>query len=225
MAIDFSSTDAGRAILDAPPSESISKDALTALVAEQAPLLEAEQKEVFVRALRPHIDAIPDDTDILSLAIAVFPCRRCSASGESRFYRYPEVCSHPHFHPLEANFLYSDNAERDVYNRTAVKAFSRTTWPPGSTQYGPFKVDIALNDSALSNIVTALYHIIDALGLDPKRATARELDNCKHRLRCDGCVAWQKDLNMSVYTWDGAVCPSSTLEPEYSRANYSACGE
>ena len=203
QAIDFAFTDECRALLDVPDSEPVCQQDLDDFVSTLAPKLVEEHKRALEEALRPHLPPADadGDSDVLNLALAVFPCERCNV-----FFRYPAILAHPCAYPSPSHI---STFKRTVYERAAARAlkFSATTYSSIYGGCGPFSSKKMFDSHSLKRAVASMSSILEALELDPRHATLEELNNYDARFSCKMCYRHRDAHNttQTAYTWSGAV--------------------
>ncbi|KAI0730868.1 hypothetical protein C8Q76DRAFT_716480 [Earliella scabrosa] len=196
-----------RALADAPNDRSVTQDDFAALVPTLVTRWMEERRQQFATALRKECEAlelvVPSDVDVLDLAIAILPCTRCwSRDAPFAFYRYPTVLSHSCARALR-NFYKNYERQSDLY-RTAVVIRAREEGFDSTCC--PFKFENMCEVAGLRRVLRFMTHIVKALGLDPARATAAELEACRTRLRCGYCVRYQSESKpLAAYMWEAAL--------------------
>ncbi|RPD79997.1 hypothetical protein L226DRAFT_608974 [Lentinus tigrinus ALCF2SS1-7] len=108
----------------------------------------------------------PPGADLVDLTPVLFACRLCKRAD----LRYPAVIAHV------CNRVVTH--EKELYASSAARFWSpRCSRSPWSSRY------LSVSTSAMS----ALRPIVEACGLDPERATFKQMDDCPARLTCTGC--------------------------------------
>lgn len=213
--VDLALTDEGRALADAPNNVTVTQEDFARLVPDLCARWEQERREEVTEALREHLGALPD-VDPLGLAVAIFPCTNCLSDTNFAFYRYPTVFSHPCSHERDPDYVSSHDRTAEVYQITATTSL-RETWPGGYPRLFPFSFShMCGTHPFLRSVFHRTSKIIEALGFDPKRTTAQELQACTARLVCMRCMTQERNADGTVeptvtYAWEAAVRVSASM--------------
>ncbi|KAI0794317.1 hypothetical protein C8Q74DRAFT_569448 [Fomes fomentarius] len=208
--VDLALTDEGRALADAPNHVIVTQEEFARVIPNLCARWEQERREEATEALREHLGALPDDVDPLGLAVAIFPCTHCLSDRNFAFYRYPTILSHPCAHERDLAYKSSHDCTADLYQITAARS-SRKIWPGGYPRLFPFSFShVCGTHTFLRSVFDRTSKIIEALGFDPKRTTAQELQACTVRLVCTRCMAQERNADGTAeptvtYAWEAAL--------------------
>ncbi|EIW59894.1 uncharacterized protein TRAVEDRAFT_71786 [Trametes versicolor FP-101664 SS1] len=212
--IDFALTPECRAIADVPTSETVTADQFAAVVPALAKQWHADRRAEFTAYLLPHLGDIAPDVDPLTLAISVFRDNR-SCYGPFGLMRYPAVLAHN---------CGCDNCFRTDHSRTTEEYFAddlytRTTKSLGWTEaefstlqyvdeyadtHVPFNLGSLAGPEEAREVIDIVRRVVAALGLDPARATADELERCGVWLRCTSCETRSPKDEIEAMSWSAA---------------------
>ncbi|KAI0730850.1 hypothetical protein C8Q76DRAFT_792978 [Earliella scabrosa] len=199
---DFAFMPECRALADAPDEQVVTKSDFAVLLPKLALRWSADRRTELIGALRTHFPEIPDtdDVDPLTLAVAVFPCRRCSRWGHFEpvpFFRYPEVLSH-------SCARIDSSGALDQQPRPVVPIYQRAMAFHSTKPY-PFTLELMTDAAHFRKVANCMRKIVRALGLDPGRATVEELQACRPHLRCGVCARYGSDDTNLKTTWQAAL--------------------
>ncbi|KAI0766119.1 hypothetical protein BD413DRAFT_155233 [Trametes elegans] len=217
--IDFAYSEECRTLLDAPGSDEVAPAAFAQVVPTLTERWEAEQKRELTAALEKVLPfPVPEGVDVLALAVAIIPCQ--CAPQLSHWYRadntcpvrWPALLGHwcMRKHPSVADLRLDD-----IYTRSVMRAWTDTGRAlEDETQWRvPFDVTAAFPAYTTRRAIKQACNIIEALGLDPARATIEDIQKCENkRLRCLKCIhppANYRGLlppdQYEAHTWMGAI--------------------
>ncbi|TBU45399.1 hypothetical protein BD309DRAFT_1079352 [Dichomitus squalens] len=176
-------------LANAPVSENVTRESFASIVPKLVDKWFAKQKAEFESFLRPHIkcDRVPQGVGILDLAIAVF---NLGTDYRPSGLRYPYILTQWRFRGSNSKRLLGV-LPPGHYASCAANHYYQI----------PFTVS-GLDKMEVEQGIKWMRSILTALGLDPDRTTAAELEKCEGRLRCAKCKAdGQPDV---VYAWEAA---------------------
>ncbi|KAI0831243.1 hypothetical protein BC628DRAFT_1415773 [Trametes gibbosa] len=199
--VDLALSPGLRAILDAPgdspPANLANITDLAQVVATIGWAMhnwsEAVKAEL-VKQVRTVVQDLGEVPDPLSLALAIFSCRTCHGAPRIPPLCFPQLLAHPCLRRLNG----VTSPDTSIYVATAYEYCN-----PGC---GPLTLDRLTVDPGM---VQRLRSVIQAMGLDPLRATRAELDSSGVRMTCSTCFA-QRPGDMSgflceAFDWMRAV--------------------
>ena len=201
-----------RSLLDVSNERSVARADIEAILPNVTARWEAEQKDQLFRMIKDALPGpVPEDINVLSLAVAVFGCP-CIGGG---YYPYSTRPRLGQFEPDPARFpaiLGHDcirrlpwrvPGEQDRSEYEQIASTRRSTAAPQQ----PFNVgSIRRTHEAVQDACK----VIEALGLDPLRTTVDDLKDCEARLRCLSCPDYKGGY---AYTWETAVSSPLNFVP------------
>ncbi|KAI0664529.1 hypothetical protein C8Q70DRAFT_1049996 [Cubamyces menziesii] len=198
--VDLAFIDECHSLLDTPNEHTVSRADIEAILPNVIARWEAKQKDELTTMMKNALPGpVPDDVDVLSLAIAVFGCsclgRYCHWSstpgqGEPSPPRFRAILGHD---CVRRDYWYYDAQAESEYARIAMKLSSAVT------AQRPFKVE---NIRRTPWVIKEAFIVIKALGFDPLRTTVDDLKDCHARLRCLSCSEHQGEY---AFTWETAI--------------------
>ncbi|KAI0741390.1 hypothetical protein C8Q80DRAFT_1194171 [Daedaleopsis nitida] len=208
-----------KAIADAPGSVTVTREDFAAVVPGLAVQWEEELRARLSKAILRYLEPPPaQETDPLSLAVALFPCARCDRGERFSFFRYPAVLGHPcartgsDWFDIDIDYAFVREKPVDVYRRAVVTREPDMDYPVKRYPFALTNMACELADHPLGRAVQNMSAIVSTLGLDPKRATFEDLQNCEGRLQCYSCTMYQATFSGNgqgkTFTWEAALAHS-----------------
>ncbi|KAI0332672.1 hypothetical protein GY45DRAFT_1432889 [Cubamyces sp. BRFM 1775] len=202
--IDFAFTDNSfRALLDAPTEQSVTATDFADLVPDATAAWEATQREELAAAIKAELPfAIPEDVDVLDLAVAFFPCpcgveKYLLEHGAKDPLRFPAILGHS---CPRKNRYTGQVSEDDLYSAAAMYGGIEHGFPVNTVGLRPFNVQ---NVPVSTGAIRQACNVVKAMGYDPARTTLSDLQGCNVLLTCVQCAETRSDVR--VYTWDAAI--------------------
>ena len=124
-----------------------------------------------------------DAEAVLNLATSFFSCKACP-----RFLRYPAIL----MHPCATKYNYQAPEKGDPDHLYIAEIRRETFW---NTNH---------NVSMKPEHVAFVSRLLDMVGLDPKTATAQEMDNLNPIFECISCNSLSE--GRAIMSWKTAVC-------------------
>ncbi|KAH9920183.1 hypothetical protein B0H21DRAFT_767734 [Amylocystis lapponica] len=160
-AVDFAYMQEFRDILDSPSSVTVTiesfdvlRNSFTTLTARW----QADVKAEFTSLVSEYLD-VPDGSDVLGLAVAVFGCNGCQQSG----FRYPAVVAHTCFRPI----AFESWIELPEFDKLVAKASATKRW----------------SRAKASCMFARVRPVLQACGMPLESTTAEEMDRLDYRFR------------------------------------------
>ncbi|EIW59896.1 uncharacterized protein TRAVEDRAFT_71787 [Trametes versicolor FP-101664 SS1] len=218
--IDFAFTSQCRAIADLPASETVTADHFAAIVPALAQKWDEDRKRQLTEYILPHLGDIAADVDPLELAIACFTIggpNILSCFGHIRTMRYPAILKHHCFTGKDCFRTTIATAaeyfEDDLYTRSVKTMDSGREWEARMRERSPTALSVVrvpfhirglARAKGARDVVNRMRRIVAAVGLDPARATIRDLERCGVWLRCVVCETHKPDDVVYAWSWSGA---------------------
>lgn len=199
--IEFAIADECRALVEAPVSQPITHEDFTTLIPRLATNWQEEKAAMLRQSLRSEFSlGERSEVDPLDLAIAMWVCTTCLMH-----LRYPAVLAHScAYTPDRFDFFQDEYLRAAVYLNAGPKLCATLACKPYDF------VRIA-GYRHKKQVLDRMVGIISAMGLEPKSATVKDLEECKVRLRCVRCR--EKGPGQGeVYSWEAAVSYPCVVE-------------
>ena len=201
-------TDECKALLEAPLSDTVTRDDFGTHIPALAMHWEQRVKEAFeVDVRKASHGALEQTAHPLDLAVTIFVCTHCVPVAVMRF---PAVLSHPCRHvegDSENTAALEESYERPSMNLlTDIARRLCGVLKPTRANLNRQRLPRYVNDVFYSydtEVLQRMFSIVAGLGLEPTTATREELAACDARLRCAQCA--EDDEENETYAWDDAV--------------------
>ncbi|KAI0794298.1 hypothetical protein C8Q74DRAFT_1365780 [Fomes fomentarius] len=191
-----------RTLVDALPSRTITIDDLLALLPDLSARWLAQKRRLWRKRLRKCLKPISADVEEpLDLAMALWVCSKCKVR-----LRFPAVLAHTCVYFGDSKSALS---RPPSYARAVREMFPFLSEPtsPLVKRYVPYVFPYA--DDFVRKVLDPLRAILLALGLDPHRTLAEDLEKCNMRLRCKECLRLSGCSR--VYGWEAALHHAMTV--------------
>ena len=201
--IEFALMDECRALGESPQWRTITSDDFLALLPDLSKRWFDEKTEILRSELRSDLKNVQCNVssevqEPFDLAVAVWVCLFCRSH-----LRYPAVLVHA--------CLYRDIIHHNRGTSTVSYAYtaSHLDMSDHDISRGHCNVqrrqEVANDPKSRCKVLERLSRIVSALGLDPARALAKDLDACPERLRCADCIKHDAKPKNYVFGWEAAV--------------------
>ncbi|KAI0730856.1 hypothetical protein C8Q76DRAFT_340550 [Earliella scabrosa] len=203
--IEFALMKECRALGEATITRTITSDDFLAIMPGLAERWFEAKTDMLRSSLQTLWHIPPEVKDPLELAVALWACRHCDAR-----LRFPAVLAHPcayHWPRYEPG---QPSTCELLGSAAYVQTAAHLTHHRGNHGLGKGEISIPFNTINWfldeHGVTTILANIVRALGLDPTRALAIDLDRCEARLYCWRCLA--EGGFRYAYGWEAALCHS-----------------
>ncbi|OSC98112.1 hypothetical protein PYCCODRAFT_1031721 [Trametes coccinea BRFM310] len=176
------------ALLTGPNVDRLTVGDFAPVIPTLASRWEGRIKDELRKMVRGQVERIPEDTDPLDLAVALFTCSRCYSEC---VMRYPEILAHHCLHTSQPDL--DTQYCRDIQAATAKVGSSSLRFSCSNLR---------------STSISEGKEFLTVLGMSPATTTWDELVNQNVLLRRKTCQCYPGSSECGAYTWGAALIQS-----------------